>query len=120
MRGHVLCCRWISRRPLPSPRCHSSAVEVGGRLFLLGGSTLVSEADAVQSLASVLRYNDLDDVWETFQRMQKPRHDFGCTTVGEWVRLSGWRRLACEQRQIASRDLWPETDTRHLRVNTKG
>nr|KAG5697610.1 hypothetical protein BaRGS_001035 [Batillaria attramentaria] len=72
---------WITKRPLPSPRCHACVGAVRGSLFVLGGATLVDESDAVVSLDSVLRYYEAQDMWEQFDTLCTPRHDAGCCVM---------------------------------------
>ncbi|KAK7103055.1 hypothetical protein V1264_021184 [Littorina saxatilis] len=75
-------CRWTSRNNLPTPRCHAGLAECVGKLYLVGGSTFPAESPTVCSLPSVLRYDELDDRWDTIQTLQTPRHDMGITVLG--------------------------------------
>ncbi|KAK7499567.1 hypothetical protein BaRGS_00009219 [Batillaria attramentaria] len=92
--------RWKTRTPLPTPRCHAGLAVCGGKLYLIGGSTFPLDSSSVCSLASVLRYDDVDDRWDRIQTLRTPRHDMGVAVLGKillydaynCIRVDGLRR----------------------------
>ena len=60
-RSTICSFRWNSLNSLPTPRCHAGLAECGGKLYLVGGSTFPVESSTVCSLASILRYEELED-----------------------------------------------------------
>lgn len=74
--------RWKARSPLSTPRCHACLAVCVGKLYLVGGSTFPRDSPAVCSLASVLRYDELDDRWDKIQTLRTPRHDMGVAVIG--------------------------------------
>jgi hypothetical protein len=57
-------------------------VECGGKLFLVGGSTFPAQRPSINSLPSVLHYDDDMDRWDRVQTLRIPRHDFGLAVIG--------------------------------------
>ena len=80
--------RWIIKRNLPQPRCHASLVVAMGSMYLIGGRTK-SPGYAVSSMASILRYDELTDVWQHVANMHIPRHDAGCAAIGSAIYVVG-------------------------------
>nr|KAG5708439.1 hypothetical protein BaRGS_026166 [Batillaria attramentaria] len=81
--------RWKTRTPLPTPRCHAGLAVCGGKLYLIGGSTFPLDSSSVCSLASVLRYDDVDDRWDRIQTLRTPRHDMGVAVLGSRIFIVG-------------------------------
>ena len=76
----IIClCRWNTLNCLPTPRCHAGLVECRGKLYLAGGSTFPLDSPTVCSLASILRYDELED------RCVVDKWEWGCVSGKEGV-----------------------------------
>lgn len=73
--------------PLQIPRCHASLIEVKRRLFLIGGRSAKTR-QGVTSLSFVEEYDSSNDTWKRIANMETPRHDAGCTAVGQYCTVS--------------------------------
>ena len=69
------------------PRCHAGLVVAQGSLYLVAGRCQAPEG--LESLASIEKYDEKNDIWELMTNMHEPRHDAGVATVGSCIYIVG-------------------------------
>ena len=79
---------WIIKRSLPQPRCHAGLVVAMGRLHVIGGRTK-SPGYGVNSMSSILSYDESSDSWQHVANLHTPRHDAGCAAIGSCIYIVG-------------------------------
>jgi len=81
---------WVAKTQLIIPRCHASAIEINGRLYLIGGRTKLDGCNPpISSLGLVEVYDDVNDSWEHITDLTVPRHDAAVAAIGNHLYVMG-------------------------------
>lgn len=80
--------RWEEIAPMPGPRAAGAAVEVAGRIFIVGG------ADGSRLIAPTYEYNVVTGQWRTAAAIPTPRDHLAAVALDARVCAVGGRRLS--------------------------
>jgi N-acetylneuraminic acid mutarotase len=77
--------QWESRAALPTPRLEFRCVELGGKLYAIGGHTGMSGT----YVATMEIYDPVTNTWASGTPMPTPRYRFGCAVLGGKIYAAG-------------------------------
>jgi DNA-binding CsgD family transcriptional regulator len=80
---------WRSGPPLPEPVCDYALAEVNGRIFIFGGRSGASAANATEKVWSLLFGRD--NTWQAEPRLDRPRSGMAAAVVDGRIHLIGGR-----------------------------
>ena len=89
---------WKPLAPMPTRRGAGAAVEMGGRIYVVGGSTLpphhggpITEATVLPSVGTLEEYDPASGAWRTLQGMPTPRNHFTAAALDGKLYVIGGR-----------------------------
>jgi non-specific serine/threonine protein kinase len=97
--------RWEEIAPMPGPRAAGAAVEVAGRIYIVGG------ADGVRLIAPTYEYNLFTQQWRTVAAIPTPRDHLAAVALDASVCAVGGRRLSLSLNLAAFECYDPRADT---------
>ncbi|MGB7156919.1 MAG: kelch repeat-containing protein [Tepidisphaeraceae bacterium] len=101
---------WKRRKSLPAARNHTSAVSLGGYMYVIGGQ--LDEEELQEPLSSVYRYDPETDDWDRMKDLPAPRSHTNSSTFvmnGRIVVLGGEDGFGAPHRTVYAYD--PATDS---------
>ncbi|MBI4587674.1 MAG: galactose oxidase [Candidatus Rokubacteria bacterium] len=85
--------KWTPKTPLPTPRGGAHAVEVGGKIYVIGGYTTAAHLPGLMGMdmGTTEEYDPATDAWRSRQPMPTPRNHHAIGTIGGKIYVAGGR-----------------------------